>query len=107
MPIYEYACTACGERTEAKQSFDDPPLETCEICGGKLRKLYSPVGVVFKGSGFYSTDTKSKSSKSSSSAKETPPADKSEKKTDPASSKADKKDSGSSSATSKTKESGS
>ena len=67
MPIYEYACTACGERVEAKQSFDDPPLETCEICGGKLRKLYSPVGVVFKGSGFYSTDTKKKGSSSSSS----------------------------------------
>jgi putative FmdB family regulatory protein len=58
MPIYEYACTACGERTEAKQGFDDPPLETCPICGGKLRKLYSPVGIVFKGSGFYSTDQK-------------------------------------------------
>jgi putative FmdB family regulatory protein len=67
MPIYEYACTACGERTEAKQSFTDPPLETCEICGGKLRKLYSPVGIVFKGSGFYSTDAKKKSSSSSSS----------------------------------------
>ena len=58
MPVYEYACTACGERTEAKQGFDDPPLEDCPHCGGKLRKLYSPVGVVFKGSGFYSTDKK-------------------------------------------------
>ncbi len=67
MPTYEYACTACGERTEAKQSFSDPPLETCELCGGKLRKLYSPVGIVFKGSGFYSTDAKKKSSTSSSS----------------------------------------
>ena len=62
MPIYEYACTACGERTEARQGFDDPPLDTCERCGGKLRKLYSPVGVVFKGSGFYSTDAKKSSS---------------------------------------------
>jgi putative FmdB family regulatory protein len=59
MPIYEYACTACGERTEAKQSFDDPPLEECPVCGGRLRKLYSPVGIVFKGSGFYSTDARS------------------------------------------------
>ena len=58
MPIYEYACTSCGERTEAKQGFDDPPLEECPICGGKLRKLYSPVGIVFKGSGFYSTESK-------------------------------------------------
>ncbi len=64
MPIYEYACTACGERTEARQSFDDPPLEICDVCGGKLRKLYSPVGIVFKGSGFYATDARS-SSKSS------------------------------------------
>lgn len=66
MPIYEYACTACGERVEAKQSFDDPPLETCEFCGGKLRKLFSPVGIVFKGSGFYATDARKGSSKSSS-----------------------------------------
>jgi putative FmdB family regulatory protein len=58
MPIYEYACTACGERTEVKQGFNDPPLEVCLICGGKLRKLFSPVGVVFKGSGFYSTDAR-------------------------------------------------
>ncbi|CAN5551935.1 zinc ribbon domain-containing protein [soil metagenome] len=58
MPIYEYACTSCGERTEAKQSFTDPPLEECPHCGGKLRKLYSPVAIVFKGSGFYSTDAK-------------------------------------------------
>ena len=67
MPIYEYACTACGERTEARQSFTDPPLEECPHCGGKLRKLYSPVGIVFKGSGFYATDSKKKSSSSSSS----------------------------------------
>jgi putative FmdB family regulatory protein len=58
MPVYEYACTTCGERTEARQSFDDPPLEECPICGGPLRKLYSPVGIVFKGSGFYSTESK-------------------------------------------------
>lgn len=66
MPTYEYACTACGERTEAKQSFSDPPLEECPHCGGKLRKLYSPVGIVFKGSGFYSTDAKKSSSSGSS-----------------------------------------
>ncbi|HEV2756518.1 MAG TPA: zinc ribbon domain-containing protein [Actinomycetota bacterium] len=70
MPIYEYACTSCGERTEAKQSFDDPPLEDCPHCGGKLRKLFSPVGIVFKGSGFYSTDAKG-SSKSSSTGDKT------------------------------------
>ena len=100
MPIYEYACTACGERTEAKQSFDDPPLETCEVCSGKLRKLYSPVGVVFKGSGFYSTDAKSKS-KSSSNSKESSASGSTDKKADSSSgAKADKKDSGSTSASS-------
>lgn len=70
MPIYVYACTNCGERTEAKQAFDDPPLEVCPHCGGKLRKMYSPVGVVFKGSGFYSTDAKRGSSKSKGSKSE-------------------------------------
>lgn len=69
MPIYEYACTACGERTEAKQTFQDPPLEDCPHCGGKLRKLFSPVGIVFKGSGFYSTDAKSGSKSTGSTEK--------------------------------------
>lgn len=58
MPIYEYACTACGERTEARQGFTDPPLTECPVCGGKLRKLYSPVGIVFKGTGFYATESR-------------------------------------------------
>jgi len=58
MPIYEYACTACGERTEARQSFTDPPLTECQVCGGNLRKLYSPVGIVFKGTGFYATESR-------------------------------------------------
>ena len=89
MPIYEYACTACGERTEAKQSFADPPLTECPHCGGSLRKLYSPVGIVFKGSGFYSTDTKKKTSSGSKSSDSK--ASKSEPKTDPAAKKADKK----------------
>lgn len=86
MPIYEYACTACGERTEAKQSFADPPLTECPQCGGSLRKLYSPVGIVFKGSGFYSTDAKKKAGSSSSSSEV-----KSEKKADKTDSKPEKK----------------
>lgn len=97
MPTYEYACTACGERTEAKQSFSDPPLETCPHCGGKLRKLYSPVGIVFKGSGFYSTDAKkggSSSSSSSSSDSGSGDASSSSKKTDSAKSDSGKSDSG-------------
>ncbi len=72
MPIYEYACTSCGERTEAQQSFNDPPLEDCPHCGGKLRKLYSPVGIVFKGSGFYATDARKNGSKAGAKAESKP-----------------------------------
>ena len=61
MPTYQYACTACGEQLEAVQSFSDPSLTECPACGGQLRKVFSAVGVVFKGSGFYKTDSRSKS----------------------------------------------
>jgi len=59
VPTYEYACADCGERLEAVQKFTDDPLTICVACGGKLRKLFSPVGIVFKGSGFYRTDSRS------------------------------------------------
>ena len=59
MPTYQYACTACGEELEAVQSFSDPSLTECPRCGGRLRKVFSAVGVVFKGSGFYKTDSRS------------------------------------------------
>jgi putative FmdB family regulatory protein len=70
MPTYEYVCTKCGEGLEAVQSFSDPPLTKCPSCKGKLRKVFSAAGIVFKGSGFYKTDsrTKSKSASSSSAA---------------------------------------
>lgn len=97
MPIYEYACTACGERTEAKQGFDDLPLEKCLRCGGKLRKLYSPVGIVFKGSGFYSTDAKKSKSKSESSASSDSSDSSGSSKSDGSTGKAESKKSGSSS----------
>ena len=58
MPTYEYACTQCGQRVEVVQSFSDAPLETCDKCGGRLRRVFHPVGVLFKGSGFYSTDAR-------------------------------------------------
>ena len=58
MPTYQYACTACDERLEVVQKFTDDSLTTCEVCGGPLRKVYSPVGIVFKGSGFYRTDSR-------------------------------------------------
>ena len=59
MPTYQYACTACGEQHEAVQSFTDAPLTECPACGGRLRKVFSAVGVVFKGSGFYKNDSRS------------------------------------------------
>ena len=67
MPTYQYACTACGERLEAVQSFTDAPLTECPACGGALRKVFSAVGVVFKGSGFYKTDSRSAAKSGSSS----------------------------------------
>ncbi len=69
MPTYQYRCTACGEELEAVQKFTDPSLTTCPSCAGDLRKVFSAVGVVFKGSGFYSTDSRKKpASESASSA---------------------------------------
>jgi putative FmdB family regulatory protein len=59
VPTYQYACTSCGHRLEAVQSFTDEPLTVCPACEGRLRKLFSAVGVVFKGSGFYRTDSRS------------------------------------------------
>jgi putative FmdB family regulatory protein len=62
VPTYQYACTTCGEQTEAVQRFSDDPLTVCPACGGGLRKVFSPVGIVFKGSGFYRTDSRNGSS---------------------------------------------
>ena len=63
MPTYQYACTSCGEELEAVQKFSDEPLTECPACGGRLRKVFSAVGVVFKGSGFYKTDSRSTAKK--------------------------------------------
>ncbi|WP_245724662.1 FmdB family zinc ribbon protein [Micromonospora citrea] len=59
VPTYQYACTACGHQLEAVQSFSDEPLTDCPACEGRLRKLFNSVGIVFKGSGFYRTDSRS------------------------------------------------
>ena len=64
MPTYSYACTECGDRFDAVQAFSDSALTTCAKCNGRLRKLFGNVGVVFKGSGFYRTDSR-ESAKSS------------------------------------------
>jgi putative FmdB family regulatory protein len=58
MPTYEYACTSCRKHLEVVQSMSDPPLTECGTCGGTLRKVFSPIGIVFKGSGFYRTDSR-------------------------------------------------
>ncbi|MDO5287866.1 MAG: zinc ribbon domain-containing protein [Actinomycetia bacterium] len=61
MPTYQYRCAQCGTELEAVQKFSDPALTECPECEGALRKVYSAVGVVFKGSGFYATDNRAKS----------------------------------------------
>jgi putative FmdB family regulatory protein len=58
MPKYEYACKSCGEHLEVLQTFADAPLTECPACGGPLRKVFSPPGIAFKGSGFYRTDNR-------------------------------------------------
>jgi putative FmdB family regulatory protein len=68
VPTYQYTCTDCGEPVEAVQKFADDPLTVCATCGGRLRKVFSPVGIVFKGSGFYRTDSRNGSGSRSEAA---------------------------------------
>jgi putative FmdB family regulatory protein len=82
VPTYQYACTACDHRFEAVQSFTDASLTECPACSGNLRKVFSSVGIVFKGSGFYRTDSRSGgggvAAKSDSSSSESGKSDKSD-----------------------------
>ncbi|MFE1774494.1 FmdB family zinc ribbon protein [Streptomyces sp. NPDC059008] len=71
MPTYQYQCTECGEGLEAVQKFTDDALTECPSCNGRLKKVFSAVGIVFKGSGFYRNDSRGASS-SSSPAKSSP-----------------------------------
>ena len=64
MPTYDYRCQSCGSRFEAWQKITDDPIETCPTCGGPVRRVLYPVGLVFKGSGFYKTDHRDSSSAS-------------------------------------------
>jgi putative FmdB family regulatory protein len=66
MPTYEYKCRDCGHQLDVVQSFTDEPLAVCPTCTGSLRKVFSPVGIVLKGSGFYRNDSRSSNGKSSS-----------------------------------------
>lgn len=67
MPVYEYRCRACDHQFEIQQSFSDDALTVCPQCEGELRKVFAPVGITFKGSGFYKNDSRSGSSGSSGS----------------------------------------
>lgn len=103
MPTYSYACTACEHRFDTKQSFTDPSLTDCPECTGRLRKLFAPVGVVFKGSGFYRTDSRSTPPSESGSADKPKPDAKPDGKADTKSdSKADAKSGSGSSGSSST-----
>jgi putative FmdB family regulatory protein len=66
VPTYQYVCTECGGQLEVVQKFTDDTLTVHEECGGRLRKVFSPVGIVFKGSGFYKTDSRNSASPGSS-----------------------------------------
>jgi putative FmdB family regulatory protein len=70
VPTYQYTCTECGEPLEVVQKFTDAALTVCAACGGKLRKVFSPVGIVFKGSGFYRTDSRNGSGATAPAAKD-------------------------------------
>ncbi|HET9089608.1 MAG TPA: FmdB family zinc ribbon protein [Acidimicrobiales bacterium] len=74
MPTYEYECQACHQRVEAVQRFSDPALTTCEACGGQLKKVFSAVGIVFKGSGFYKNDSRGTSTSAAPAAASAPAA---------------------------------
>ena len=65
VPTYEYACQSCGHHVEVYQRFSDEPLTECGVCGGQLRKVFHPAGILFKGSGFYATDSRAARAKSS------------------------------------------
>jgi putative FmdB family regulatory protein len=86
MPTYEYRCKECGEHLEVVQSFKDDALTTCPNCGGNLRKVFGNIGITFKGTGFYKTDSrpaaKSESSSSSSESSSSSSSSSSEKKSD-------------------------
>jgi putative FmdB family regulatory protein len=88
MPIYEYECQVCGIHFERKQSVSEPAVQVCPDCGGKVRKLFFPAGIIFKGSGFYKTDYGSSSSSGSSpsngSSSKSEPAKTDASKTEPA-----------------------
>lgn len=97
MPTYQYACTECGEPLEVVQSFTDDALTECPSCGGRLKKLYGAVGIVFKGSGFYRTDSRGKQAASEPASSSTSSSTNGSSGSDSASTGSGKSESGSSS----------
>ncbi|AIR98894.1 FmdB family zinc ribbon protein [Streptomyces glaucescens] len=97
MPTYQYQCTECGEGLEAVQKFTDDALTECPSCGGRLKKVFSAVGIVFKGSGFYRNDSRGSSSSSSPASSKSSAS--SDSKPSAASSSSDSKSSSSSTST--------
>jgi putative FmdB family regulatory protein len=89
MPTYEYACRDCGQHLEVVQSFTEEPLRVCGACGGALRKVFSAAGIIFKGSGYYVTDSRKSGGDagagSSTKTTETPSSDSSTSSTSTAS----------------------
>ncbi|MDX2546781.1 FmdB family zinc ribbon protein [Streptomyces sp. WI04-05B] len=100
MPTYQYQCTACGEGLEAVQKFTDDALTECPACNGRLKKVFSAVGIVFKGSGFYRNDSRGSSSSSAPASKPSTASSSTSSSSDSSSSSSSSSSSGSSSSSS-------
>ncbi|WP_082969249.1 FmdB family zinc ribbon protein [Mycobacterium kyorinense] len=107
MPTYSYACTECGDRFDVVQAFTDDALTTCRQCSGRLRKVFNSVGVVFKGSGFYRTDSRESAKSSTNGSSKSESSSKSSEKSSSSSEKSSSgsKETSTSSSTSKTSDS--
>lgn len=102
MPTYEYICRDCGHQFEIQQSFAEEALTMCPECGGELRKVFAPVGIAFKGEGFYKTDSRA----ASNGSRKERPAEPADKSSDAGSKSSDPKGSSSSSGPGSTSDSG-
>ena len=92
MPTYQYVCTECGHDFETVQSFSEDALSVCPVCGGRLRKVFNSVGIVFKGSGFYRNDSRSSSKSAGRDDKKSEKAEKSDASASSASASSTSKD---------------
>lgn len=84
MPLYEYQCNACGTNVDIRHGMKEKPTDACAACGGELRRVFRPAGIVFKGSGFYVTDSRKSSGKAERSSGDAKPSEpKAENKSEP------------------------